>query len=687
MAPKKKQRGVGGGGNSGNATSASHGADVLYLARKHFASRSAVVDILKAVERDGLPEHYSRPLQYDKRKQFGATQTHFGSLVRTLLVAGLCVAVQSPAAMLHHCAVNCRGFQTLLQQSHDAHGDAAPWSLILYTDGVSPQDGLSKNDQRKFTAIYWSFAEFGQGALSTEEVWFCLAVVRNTVLAKIPGGLSRVTSALLDEFFFNPSKGVDFGGSGIVLPLVLCGSMFALRCLLKVVVSDEPALKELYDCKGHGGIRNCFLCFNIIQARYWNGARDALGNVRSTCRDFKAFKKHTDASIRAVLRTLADAHAAGRNIDDMETRLGWNFCPGGFAANPNVNPFSVSMFDWMHIYLVGGLLGQELGRTLASLRQIRVPSSAVADFVKKWTWPKSLKLDFERLFKKTAAQHATGFSSTASELLSLTPVLAMFFASLAAGCLAPQINSLVACFDVVELLATMKLGCVTASVLRAAVDNHLHLRAAAYGDDFDAATFKPHGAQHLADMLDRFGFLLNCFVQERHHRLLTKYAWEQNNTRSYEVSVVEHITIEQTTDLNEEWLKPGLIGGGTTPKRHTANALREFGFPPDTVVASSCKTSIAGTVCVDDVVAIRSNDGASFCCGMVVLLLACSGETLVIASKWLHLGDGGHHTLRYDTTDRGMTLHAASDIRATLIFSKDTTKDEALVKLPPQLRS
>ena len=487
--------------------------------------------------------------------------------------------------------------------------------------------------------------------------------------------------------FSNPSKGVDFGGSGIILPLVLCGSMFALRCVLKVVISDELAIKELFDTKGHQGIRNCCLCFNIVQARYWNHARDALCNVKSTCRDFSKFKKHTDASIRAVLRTLAEAHAAGENVAEMEKRLGWNFCPGGFAANPHVFPFSVCMFGWMHVYLVGGLAVQELGHTLANLRQIRVPTLAVTTFVNKWTWPKSLKSDFGRLFKKTAAQNASGFSGSASELLSLTPVLAMFFAALAAGSLAPKINSLVACFDAVELLATMKLGCVTANVLRTAVDKHLHLRAVAYGDDFDAASWKPHGAHHLAEMLDQFGFLLNCFVQERHHKLLTKYAWEQNNTQSYEVSVVEHITIEQTTDLNEEWLKPGLIGGGSPPKRHTANALREFGFPPDAIVSPRCKTSIAGTVCVDDVVAIGSDDGASFCCGVVVLLLACSGETLVIASKWRHLGDGGHHTLRYDTTDRGMTLHAASCIRATLIFSKDTIENEALVKLPPQLRS
>ena len=40
--------GIGGGG----AASSGNGADVLYIARRHFASRSALVDILQAVEKE-----------------------------------------------------------------------------------------------------------------------------------------------------------------------------------------------------------------------------------------------------------------------------------------------------------------------------------------------------------------------------------------------------------------------------------------------------------------------------------------------------------------------------------------------------------------------------------------------------------------------------------------------------------
>ena len=162
----------------------SDGADILHLARKHFASRSAVVDVLKAVERDGMPKHFSRATQYDRRKKFAATRTMYGPLVCSILLHGVVIAVQSPAAMLVHCSENCRGFRKLLQDTYDRQGANAPWSLILYADGVSPADTMSKNDQRTFYAVYWSFQDFGPAALATEEVWFTLAVMRTTLLEK-----------------------------------------------------------------------------------------------------------------------------------------------------------------------------------------------------------------------------------------------------------------------------------------------------------------------------------------------------------------------------------------------------------------------------------------------------------------------------------------------------------------------
>ena len=146
------------------------GADILALGRKHFATASAIESIIQAVKKDGVPEHASRRTRARMRHDTCSANRRYGALVRTLLIAGITVAVQSPAAMLDYCNAHCKGFRQLMEETVARHGSDKPWNLILYADGVSPADTLSKNDQRKFHAIYWSFTEFGQAALGFEEV-------------------------------------------------------------------------------------------------------------------------------------------------------------------------------------------------------------------------------------------------------------------------------------------------------------------------------------------------------------------------------------------------------------------------------------------------------------------------------------------------------------------------------------
>ena len=49
---------------------------------------------------------------------------------------------------------------------------SACWNLIIHQDGVSPSDGLGKNQSKK-SVFYWSILEFGMDALAHEELWFC----------------------------------------------------------------------------------------------------------------------------------------------------------------------------------------------------------------------------------------------------------------------------------------------------------------------------------------------------------------------------------------------------------------------------------------------------------------------------------------------------------------------------------
>ena len=70
--------------------------------------------------------------------------------------------------------------QKRLQLKHPTEDD--PWSLILYTDEVTPGNALATQTSRKVYAIYYSFKEMGAAALACEDVWFCLATIRSTLV-------------------------------------------------------------------------------------------------------------------------------------------------------------------------------------------------------------------------------------------------------------------------------------------------------------------------------------------------------------------------------------------------------------------------------------------------------------------------------------------------------------------------
>ena len=79
-------------------------------------------------------------------------------------------------------------------------------ALCFYNDEISPSDGLTKHDMRKTHTVYVSFVELVFEAMGCEECWFLVSVVRSSVAAKLPGGLSRICQLLLSTYFSSQTK-------------------------------------------------------------------------------------------------------------------------------------------------------------------------------------------------------------------------------------------------------------------------------------------------------------------------------------------------------------------------------------------------------------------------------------------------------------------------------------------------
>ena len=221
-----------------------------------------------------------------------------------------------------------------------------------------------------------------------------------------------------------------------------------------------------------------------------------------------------------------------------------------------------TQYDWMHLYLEGGLLDLELGLVIKHLHQstqrrgvTTVSYCTLGEYVGRWKWPK-VAPHVEQLFDETANNKNLkneAFSSSASELLTLAPVLASFFSAIVApmGICSAAVACIIALLNVVELLATVKRGIVSPRQLLTAILEHLRRFLDVYG----RGRWKPkhHYALHLPLMLARFGMLVACFTHERKHRVLKRYMRSRLNNKKFEASCLEDVTIQHLEDLLQEW--------------------------------------------------------------------------------------------------------------------------------------
>ena len=100
----------------------------------------------------------------------------------------------NPLAMLSLFTTCSVTFATLMSSTLRTHPCSLehPWDVIFYTDEVTPGNFLSIDQSRKVHCFYFSFKQFGWHALSREDAWLCLGVLRSSIASTIQGGLSCV---------------------------------------------------------------------------------------------------------------------------------------------------------------------------------------------------------------------------------------------------------------------------------------------------------------------------------------------------------------------------------------------------------------------------------------------------------------------------------------------------------------
>ena len=169
------------------------------------------------------------------------------------------------------------------------------------------------------------------------------------------------------------------------------------------------------------------------------------------------------------------------------------------------------MYDWVHIYICDGLADVELGLCMRQLRALKSESSfgELATYLGRWRFPKRYGNSLvDNLFseEKNKNNMSKGiFTSTASEFLTLAPVILLYFRRVcsirhaADDTIMKLVRSMIAVLVVVVWLNTVKYGQNDAAALEAIIAEHLNAFVDAYGRNKTRP--KHHYSLQLADML------------------------------------------------------------------------------------------------------------------------------------------------------------------------------------------
>ena len=483
---------------------------------------------------------------------------------------------------------------------------------------------------------------------ASKEAWFELTFVRTEIANKLAGGFSGLLAGMLLTFF--GAEGANMQRSGVALKLA-DGSHHHVFMKLGSFLADEAALHFGYCNKGASGLKPCVLCANVFNSKVRRDIveGDATGRAQHhTTHDATKLILHTPESITTILRRLQAAHGnlTVRDFDELQTTMGWTYSPDGVMWNPVIRPIiepsATATFDWMHIIFVHGVFGVHMGQVMWRLKPEGVTYEKMHDFLQKFNWAKQHSKNCGKSTcipkRARACWSDVVFKCTASEGLSLIPVISRYFTEFMHQVPAPSIvakgivANLMQLVHIVHLILKSSRSSVSPVNLQNAIKDYLHGYKNLHGED--TMIIKFHLLLHLPAHLKKYGFLPNCFVHERKHKGSKKYANHNTNTSSdWDGCLLRDVTCHHLTALQNEnhFASEIALLHPYTPSAKVMSALSgQFG-PASYLVSKAARTRGGDQVSDGDVVLYH--DGANLCAAKIGMLVSAElhGELILVA--------------------------------------------------------
>ena len=495
----------------------------------------ATIGVLDMVDRNSMRE--ARDLENNEPTLYGPISQHIDAITTSGTIQKLEVA--NPFAMLWTAVDKCKNFAKLIKGKlleKPATIDA-PWTIILYSDEVTPGNPLSTNNLRKFQAVYWSFLELGISALSREESWFCVTTEYSTTANSLSAGLSQALGAIMKLFF--EDNGYNFETTGINLPFE--DGPIRLFAKLGILIQDGGAHKSVWHARGDAASKLCLLCKNLFTESSHLCDADGANMLRCNVIKLAGLVQASNKDLRRTARYLESKVGTMSPVDfgTLQQALGMTYHAHSILLDRSLDrflkPVDIYMHDWMHALFVDGVANLLVYLLFeAFIEQGDVDIYTVCEeYVKTWRWPGRLHGShlheiFARGDKHRKASH---IKCQASDMWCLIGVLAVFVQKVlmkrrpdcSAAC-----KAFLSFATLVDIIVATARITIAPSKLLEAVEHFLEDFATAFG--YEWMTPKFHWLLHFSAFLCRFGVLLNCFCLERKHRVAKRYATELKNT-------------------------------------------------------------------------------------------------------------------------------------------------------------
>lgn len=368
-------------------------------------------------------------------------------------------------------------------------------------------------------------------------------------MSSVSAGMSQLVAAIL-RLCFTGEHNMSSAGLALIGP---GGEHHRLWCSLSMVLQDGAAHKSVWHCKGDAGTKICMLCRNLYSEK--SGIVDQDGHDMLTCNIVHEgdLDMAVDADILGSVRRLAAQHGnePAALFAKREQAVGFRHMPHGLLLDERllgvVRPASQFCHDYMHAIFVNGVFN-----TIAFAFIECFLSAGMKDvweilegYIKLWQWPKRVHdRALPEVFSKkhvAACRKSGQLKCSASEGLSLYPVMAMFTRSvlLPTGACTTGCQAFLALAEVLDQLLAIPLGIVPPRELQRSIASFLDACIAAKWRSLMHPKF--HWLVHLPQHLASWGTLPTCWVHERRHKMVKRYAGDIRNTSNYERSVLKEV--------------------------------------------------------------------------------------------------------------------------------------------------